>query len=315
MRLAERRRLRAEGIARRAADRAARAAARAADQAESLPLPPAVEETPFVDIHGRPVRIDGLFRGAPLFIVLSGPSVCELDLSQLAQRGIVTAGVNNSPSIWRPNIWTYVDRANKFHDAIWRDPAVLKSVPKQHFEKRLRRKVGDHFEELRTPDGTPLKVRDMPGVIGHSRNASFDPDTWLHEPSINWGNSKKSAHRNGRPRNLNVMFAVLKTAFAMGFRIAFLLGCDFHMVDDRPYAFNQGKIFGGTTSNNNSYHAMNTMFGMLRPKFDAAGFQVFNCNPDSGLRVFDYLPFSEAIKYATAAVPQDPLDCANWYDI
>jgi len=157
--------------------------------------------------------------------------------------------------------------------------------------------------------------RDMPGVIGHVRNTTFEPSRWLDEPSINRGNSKKSSERNGHPHCINTMFTAVKSAYALGFRVAYLLGCDFAMSENRPYAFPQAKNAGGVGGNNFSYQKMNIMFGLLKPHFDAAGFHVFNCNPDSNLTAFGHVPYHEAIESATQHIPQDPLDTEGWYEI
>ena len=312
---------RVEARANRARRRAERAQRRLA-AAEQLRI--ATEEattlTPFRDINGVPLNLRGLFRGASCFLILSGLSITELNLSLLDQRGIATLGINNSPAIYRPNIWTYSDRPDKFHNATWLDPYVIKSVvqsPQSHYAKwPLHRKLlSGEFEIMTWPDGTPQFPRDMPGVVGHVRNSNFDPANWLSEPSINRGNSIKSANLNGYPHCLNTMFTAIKTAYAFGFRIVYLLGCDFTMSYDQPYAFAQDKGAGGVNGNNASYYKMRTMFAALKPHFDAAGFHVFNCNPRSRLTVFDFVSYDEAIRAATQHVPQDPLDTTGWYEL
>lgn len=274
--------------------------------------------TPFKTRDGRPLHLRDLFIGAPIFIVLSGPSLAALDLSKLGRRGVTTFGVNNSPAMFRPNFWTFVDKPLKFHDAIWRDPFVVKFAPFRHLRKQIRKKTCGGFETIhcQRPDGCQEVVQcgNMPGVVGYERNADFHANRWLHEPTINWGNSLKSSGRNRNHRCLNTMFAVLKITYWLGFRVVYLLGCDFRMSADQPYAFTQGGDAAKATSNNNGYAVMQSMFAELKPHFDAAGFHVFNCTPGSGLTVFPHVPYHEAIASATKHVPQDPLDTAGWYD-
>ena len=275
--------------------------------------------TPFIDAQtNKPLFLGNLYRGASAFIILSGPSVLDLDLSLLRRRGIITIGVNNSPATFRPNIWTHVDPLLKFHDAIWKDPAILKFVNRNKL---------DHSIRIKKPDGRfltitrkaengqvePVCARDMPGVIGDCRNAYFNPETWLSEPTINWGNSKRSWGKNKQPRILNVMLAAVKLAYSLGFRIVYLLGCDFNMQEHRPYSFSEAKGATPIASNNEKYSLLCDYFSVLKPHFDAAGYRVFNCNPDSGLTIFPFVGYIEAIESATAHVPQDPLDTAGWY--
>jgi hypothetical protein len=283
-----------------------------------------------------------MYRNSSVFIVLSGPSLTTFDLSLLSRRGIVTFGVNNSPAVVRPNLWTHVDPQLKFHEAIWRDPAILKFTPvvergkKVSYNRTLRRKIGideygrAKFEDLKSSSGQPVKALDMPRVVGYRRAPCFDPDKYLSEPLVNWGNSKKSANQNNGPRTLNVMFAILKIAYSLGFRDVYLLGCDFAMSPEQPYAFNELKAArrvpdegeperersdaaGAVRGCNNAYRVMDGMFGELQERFLPAGFRVWNCFEDSGLTAFPFMAYEQAIELASGDVPQDPLDCAGWY--
>lgn len=286
---------------------------REAGVGEFAPPPVDPSQTPFMDLERRPIYLGHLGRNSACFIVLSGPSLKTLDLALLQRRGIFTLAVNNAATVIRPNAFAYVDPPLKFCDAIWLDPAVLKFVPDRHFNRPLRTRQADgRIGPLQT-DGRAVLVKDVPGVIGMRRNASFDPDTYLPEASINWGSDKKNARRTGQPHVLNSMFCCIKLAYALGFRVVYLLGCDFSMTAQQPYAFDAGKHAAGVDSNNGCYLKMNQMLAALRPRFDAAGFSVFNCNPQSRLTAFDHVGFAEAIQAATSHVPQDPISAADWY--
>ena len=291
----------------------------AGDETPTIPHSPpdASAATPFSQPDGKPIHLRDFYAGSPVFLILSGPSLRNVDLSLLNKRGVITFGVNNSPAVLRTNLWTFVDKPQKFHDAIWRDPAVMKFVPTRHIAKPIRQKTPTGFEFLhRTHEAgrSPVKCGEMPGVVCYERNAYFEPSRWLEEPSINWGNSLKSSRRNRNHRCLNTMFAVLKICHWLGFKAVYLVGCDFHMTADRPYGFDQGGDANKAESNNNGYRVMSAMLEELKPRFDAAGFHVFNCTPDSGLTVFPYVPYIEAVRSAVKHVPQDPLDTAGWYD-
>ena len=43
---------------------------------------------------------------------------------------------------------------------------------------------------------------------------------------------------------------------------------------------------------------LNERFTELQPLFERERFNIYNCNPDSGLRAFEHLPFDTAIKHA-----------------
>lgn len=284
---------------------------RAADK----PLTDSPPSTPFRTKLGHPLDLHHVGNGGVCFIVLSGPSILSLDLSLLRQRGCYTLGINNSPAVFRPNFWTYVDRPQYFHSSIWRDPGIVKSVPIQHMRRYgLRSKhPARGFEPLTNADGSTMFPQNCPNVIGHVRNAYFEPERWLGEPSINWGNSLRSHRNNKQSHCLNVMFCVLKHAYSLGFRFVYLLGADFHMRPEQPYAFAQAKDAGKSGSCNRGFEQMNGMLAQLKPVFDEAEFFVFNCNPESGLLCFPHVSYRDAIKHATHDVPQDPLDTAGWY--
>ncbi|MFN5959805.1 MAG: hypothetical protein ACK462_17910, partial [Planctomyces sp.] len=52
------------------------------------------------------VSLSGFYRGRSAFLILSGPSLTQLDLSALNKRGIVTMAVNNAWAVHRPTLWT-----------------------------------------------------------------------------------------------------------------------------------------------------------------------------------------------------------------
>ena len=75
------------------------------------------------------VSLSGFYRGRSAFLMLSGPSLKQIDLSLLDARGIVTMAVNNAWSVRRPTLWTCVDDPGRFIDVGWKDPGILKFVP------------------------------------------------------------------------------------------------------------------------------------------------------------------------------------------
>ncbi len=292
---------------------------RASGQAVPMPAgPQEISGTPFRAHDGSPIRLN-IGQGGQCFLILCGPSLVTLDLHLLGRRGVYTIGVNNSPALWRPNGWIFVDPPQKFHESIWLDPAVMKFVNNRFMnDKRIlrHRKSDGTFEPLKIyKDGKPeiVTVANAPGVVGIVRNAFFQPDKWLSEPSINWGSSQKSSGINKMPRVLNSMLAAVKAAYALGFRTVYLCGCDFNMQPGRVYAFAEEKDAGECASNQNSYRTLCDLFGILKPHFDAAGFRVFNTNPDSGLKVFPHVSFRDAIAAATDHIPQE-LQTLGWYE-
>lgn len=237
-----------------------------------------------------------------------------MDLGLLAKtRGVLTCGINNSPTVYRPNLWVFGDSPYKFHDAIWRDPAVLKFVPLSFMDcKPLRTKLSQNsFAWMRDQNGRQLFPRDMPGVLGYRRSGRLSVEHFLSEDSVSFGRSEKWAAREKTWHINNTFFSLIKILWCVGVRTIYLLGCDFSMNADQPYAFDQDKSRGGVRSNNRAYARMNQWFAEARPTFEAAGLFVYNCTPNSGLTAFDYVDYHAAVRGVRC--PQDPLDSVGWY--
>jgi hypothetical protein len=138
------------------------------------------------------------------------------------------------------------------------------------------------------------KVGECPNVIGYRRNEKFVAERWLFESHIGWGNHKDFG--GGR----SVMLPALRILFLLGFRKVYLLGCDMRMTEQYAYHFDEQRSKGAVNCNMSTYDRLKSEYlPSLKPYFEAEGFNVYNCNPDSELKVFPYLPFEDAIKDAT----------------
>lgn len=232
-----------------------------------------------------------LYQNESAFFIGSGPSFASVDPEILKRHGIVTMGVNNSPKSFRPNLWISVDHPSKFIHSVWIDPTITKFVKEDHLDQYL-------FDSTlwTSTERTP---RNCPNVIGYKSNLEFTPSSFLSEDSINWGND---IDRGG---GRSVLLAALKVLFCLGFRHVFLVGVDFNMKPDRPYHFKESCSPDHSSSNQKAYCTLSGMLEALRPVFLAENFNVWNCNPDSNLSVFPFLPLNEAISFAIKDLPED----------
>jgi hypothetical protein len=133
-----------------------------------------------------------------------------------------------------------------------------------------------------------IRVGDCPNMVYYKRNERFRANQFLWEDCLNWGNHKEFG--GGR----SVMLPAIRILFTLGIRRVYLLGVDFKMDKDTTYHFEQDRASGSISGNNATYPKLNQWFQELRPLFEAQDFQVFNCNPASELKAFDYLSFNEA---------------------
>jgi hypothetical protein len=79
------------------------------------------------------------------------------------------------------------------------------------------------------------------------------------------------------------------------------------------YAFGEIRLQNAVRSNNSQYDNTERWLRGLRPVFEDWGFEVFNCNQYSALRVFDYVPFDVALEECRGLVPAEKFDLQNWY--
>lgn len=256
---------------------------------------------------GDTVSLCDWYRGRSAFLVLSGPSLAQLDLGKLNGRGIVTMGVNNSWAMHRPNLWTCVDPPNRFLDTGWKDPGIVKFVPAALLAHRLG---------VQQPDGTirdsAYKVSQMPSVLAFRRADAFDHRTFLVDDSVHWGCLEGDQDAVSIQGKRSVMLVALRLLHYLGFRRVFLLGCDFTMSAERKYAFDEGRTDQAIRHNNELYRALGKRFAMLRPHFAQQGYEVFNCSPGSELEAFARMDYDEAVRLAGSECTK-PVSSAGWY--
>jgi hypothetical protein len=243
----------------------------------------------FFTREGSQLNIIGQYRGASVFVIMNGPSLKDIDLQKLDQAGVMTYGVNNGPKTYRPNLWSCVDPPDRFIKSIWLDPKIQKIVPMDFFEKNI-------FDNEKWK-AMKKRVGECPNVIGFRRNEKFMAQRFLWEDTINWGNHKD--YGGGR----SVFLATMRIVFLLGFRKVYLLGCDFNMNSDQTYHFEENRTNSAIKCNTNTYKKMNEeYFAQLKPEFEIENFEVYNCNPNSGLTVFPHKSVDEAIAEATFSV-------------
>ncbi len=252
------------------------------------------------------------WRGCSAFLVCGGPSVNALDTSVLRERGIMSLAINNVAGHIPVRAMTFSDPVKKFHHGIWFDGSIQKWVP----EPKLK-----EFVRIKRPDGqfvqSDYRAADCPNVIGYRRDGVFIPEDFLTRDTASWGTNKKGVAKTGRPKVMCSMLLGIRLLHYFGVRRIFMLGVDFAMDSTRGnygnYSFGEERDKGAVQSNNHSYRVVNEMLVELRPYLDRSGLEVYNCNPLSGLRAFDHIPFGVAAEDCRGKVPREPFDLAGWY--
>jgi hypothetical protein len=241
------------------------------------------QSTPmFFRRNGSSIDLINLYKDAGVFLVCNGPSLGEAERTVLRRRGIVTFGMNNGTHEFATNLWAAVDDPYRFMRSIWEDPTILKFIPFEHLEKHLWDERLRRFENR--------VAGDFPNVIGVRRSDRFNPETWLFEDTVNWGQDPNF----GGPRS--VMLFALRICHLLGFRRIYLVGCDFSMDRGNPYWFPEDCSKQYAEHNNDGFSKLRQFFELLRPIFDEVGFEVYNATPGSRLREFPFVALDEAIR-------------------
>lgn len=187
------------------------------------------------------------------------------------------------------------------------DPRIMKFLPFQHRMQTLRHRT----EEGRFVD-LPIRMDQVPNVVFYER--IFDtlvPEKFLYEPALVLGDHNLDPDiRNTRVKS--VLLLALRLAFFLGFRKVYMLGVDFEMNEEKPYAFDQSRTKQALLNNETMYKHLVKWFKLLRPRFEDAGFQVLNCNPTSKLDVFDHIPLPTALE---ETLTEGRMETRDWYTI
>jgi hypothetical protein len=253
----------------------------------------------FRDAHGNSLPYTGRFSGASLFIVGGGPSISALDCTTFARRGVVTLAINNvAANIIRPTFWTAGDAPDRFALSIWRDPGVVKFVPETRMRESLAEEKDGKYVKI------PLTPSRMPNVVSFPLVSVFNPETWLNEPFVAWGNQGTVTGPDGIQGRRTSFLIALKLAYTLGFRQVFLVGCDFKSTVEKPYGFPEAKPQKLVDSSNRDFEAIFTRLNLMRESFAAADFHVKTCVPNTEAPL-DYVPFEEALEQCLNYTPQE----------
>lgn len=238
---------------------------------------------------GHSMWFGDMFRGGSVFLILGGPSFSQIDRGLLDHPCLLTASTNNAIRSYRTNLWFSVDSPKNFIKSTWMDPTIMKFVPFCHTEKTLF--DNEAWQEMN------MKVGDSPNTWYYRRNEHFRADQFLFEDTVNWGDHKK--YGGGR----SIMLASIRILFYLGIRNIYLLGCDFHMDDNHKYHFEQDRSPSSIRGNMSTYEKLKDRFQALKPIFERYNLKIFNCNPESNLKVFPFLPFEEAREQVLSNIP------------
>lgn len=181
------------------------------------------------------------------------------------------------------------------------------------------KEVTSWFDRLEI-GGDEFSTVDVPNVWGFERDAWLVPDdSFFLRDSAAWGNHDHGVKQTGQPKGVSTILCGLRLLYYLGARTIFLVGVDFWMDPTRDpegnYSFGEHRDKGACKSNNQLFQVVGNWFQQLHDNgvFDRFGLSVYNTNPKSGLRTFQFVPFEEAVQYARRHLPEEPFDLSHWY--
>lgn len=239
----------------------------------------------FILPNDQRVGLKGLYKGAVVFLVCGGPSFNDLDSTLLCEPGVLSMGINNAPKTFRPNLWIHGDPAHKFMRSIFFDKSIIK------FSPYIRR--DDKIFDSDAWAWTDKRVKDCGPVFFYPLAHGFDSKTWAGRDDVVWGDKGSNIR--------STMLAALKILLELGAAKVFLLGAD---ADGKAYHFEQK----WSRSNTAAYPVLDARFKELKPELEVSGMSVFNCNPYSHFKAFDYMPYLDAIDEAKVALGANVAD-------
>lgn len=248
------------------------------------------------------VDLEGLWSPSPAFLVGGGPSLQDLPLDRLRERGVVSLGVNNAAA-WAPvKAWVFSDPQSKFHHGLFLDPAVMTFCPVPKLKRQVLLKDDDGWHY------TGTRVRDCPNTYGFDRSTRFVPEEFFKTTYAHWGPKKKQPKDRKIPGVLCTMMLGIRLLYYLGVRRIYLLGMDFHGRSGKCYGFPEAN-----RERNGRYTKEASMLQLLLPEFEKVGLELWNCSPDSALTLFPFRSFDAAVSDCKGSVPEEPFDTFGWY--
>lgn len=255
----------------------------------------------------------GMYRGAACFLVCGGPSVQFSPLRLLERRGVLIAAVNNAgAAVVRPHVWFSCDAQHQFHEAIWRDPQIMKLTKLKYTSEKhkwagsrrsrpvIHRWNGKEYVE------TNDRPADCPNVWGYMhadfKHQKWNPAKYFDEPLPPWGANHREHDPEDKGDFKSVMLVAPWLLRWLGVKTIYLVGCDFRMTKERQYGFDEA---GKPDRNNGLYGWLNRRFTEVAPHMPAAGIEIFNCTVGGHLTAFPRMTLEDAIRRALAEFPAE----------
>jgi len=220
-----------------------------------------------------PIDLSGLYSGAA-FLLCPGPSLASTPFDLLRSPGLATMTLNRAAYLFHGTFHIAADSPEHTPDSIWRDPNVVKFLPRG-----------------RAPRDWPR----YPGVVFYRVTKKGEYGDLLMGEYIPMG-FPTTGGRATMPMAIGILYR-------LGFRKVYLLGCDFRMSEHGPYCVPKDRTREQAAGSNRLFDAMNRWFDDLAPIFRDAGLTVLNATPGSRLTAFPRRDLADCVARAVVDMP------------
>lgn len=222
--------------------------------------------------------------GGSIFVCGGHPSLLNEPLERFYEPSIVSLAMNNTATLFKPNLWIGADKAQCYSQSILKDPSIIK------FGRLMYR--DDIIDEQ------PLsRWRQMPNQWFYVIDEDYNHQTVCHDSNtLVWWK--------------NVFILTVQLCYRLGFRKVYFCGTAFKMEDDKHYAYDVTLTADQLDYNRRTYHCALGDFVRCLPVFRRNGMDFISCTPESNMNQhIEFIPFTEAIDETRRQIP--PIDLTH----
>src|SRR3990167_2034737 len=231
----------------------------------------------------------GRFVGKSIFATHPGPSFNTIDVSKLSNKYSLSQKLLPITH-FVPTIWLCMEKSQGLPAKILEDKTIIKLVSSEVYDKGYLQPIEPNARLYRM-----APINQLKNIYWFRVSEKYNSKTYFSENAVQWGMATEKKDEHGILGRRSIMLAEFRLLHYMGFRRIYLLGVDFRMEKERPYCYEVEKGDGAVAQNNLLYETLKIRFEKLYPLMLENGLEVFNCNPDSQLKVFPFINYEDAL--------------------
>jgi len=218
--------------------------------------------------YKKSIDLTDLHIGQSCFLLGSGPTLNNYDLSIFHDYSIPTIAINNAAILVKPTYWISTDEPICFAPSIIRDPTYIKFANWSRRDSKIN----------------GIKWQDYPNTLfyGATKDEYTIDNFFFRRSQFVWWK--------------NTWYIALQLAYRLGFRTVYTIGTDFNITPGAQYAFDSNLSPKELKSNSTLYNQTVTKMVKLRPHFKECKFNLISCSATSRLnKYFEYQDFTSTV--------------------